>query len=60
MEDKKRKEDGNGNGSGGAARRGSWVGWSVAYYAILVAGAVAFRQGLWPLTESGRALAKVG
>ncbi|MCJ1368023.1 hypothetical protein MMC16_007161 [Acarospora aff. strigata] len=31
--------------------------WTAAYYVILVAGAVAFYQGFWILTESKRALA---
>lgn len=33
------------------------VGWTVAYYVLLVAGAVGFYYALWPLTESGNALA---
>ncbi|KAG2418736.1 hypothetical protein HFD88_001837 [Aspergillus terreus] len=33
------------------------IGWSVAYYTLLVAGAVAFYYALWPLTDSPRALA---
>ncbi|KAJ5099189.1 hypothetical protein N7532_006190 [Penicillium argentinense] len=28
------------------------VGWTVAYYLLLVAGAISFTQCLWPLTES--------
>ncbi|KAL8652004.1 MAG: hypothetical protein Q9226_004449 [Calogaya cf. arnoldii] len=40
-------------------RRGHWS-WSLAYYVLLVTGAVAFQQCLWTLTESPRALAKVG
>ncbi|CAG8094795.1 unnamed protein product [Penicillium olsonii] len=32
------------------------VGWTVAYYVLLVAGAVGFCQALWPLTESYHAL----
>jgi prenyl protein peptidase len=32
------------------------VRWTVAYYVLLVAGAVGFCQGLWPLTESYHAL----
>ena len=35
------------------------VGWTVSYYALLVAGAVAFWWGLWPLTESERRLAEL-
>ncbi|KAL2855509.1 Sucrase/ferredoxin-like-domain-containing protein [Aspergillus pseudoustus] len=34
------------------------MGWSVAYYVLLVAGAVGFYYGLWPLTESLHALAE--
>ena len=34
--------------------------WSVAYYAVLVGGLVAFYNGFWGLTESERALAKFG
>ena len=37
-----------------------WIGWTVAYYIILVAGAVGFRSGFWPLTESKRSLADFG
>lgn len=33
------------------------VAWTLAYYIILVAGAVAFYNGFWMLTESPRALA---
>ncbi|CAG8208098.1 unnamed protein product [Penicillium salamii] len=32
------------------------LGWTVAYYVLLVAGAVGFCQALWPLTESYHAL----
>jgi prenyl protein peptidase len=32
------------------------VGWTVAYYVLLVVGALAFARGLWPLTESYHAL----
>jgi prenyl protein peptidase len=35
---------------------GLGIGWTVAYYVLLVAGAVGFAQGLWPLTESYHAL----
>lgn len=35
------------------------VRWSVAYYVLLVAGAMAFQRGLWPLTESERALSQM-
>lgn len=33
------------------------IGWSVAYYTLLFAGAIGFYYGLWPLTESTHALA---
>lgn len=33
--------------------------WSVAYYVLLVAGAIAFQRGLWLLTESEGALAQI-
>lgn len=36
------------------------VRWSVAYYVLLVAGAIAFQRGLWPLTESDGLLARIG
>jgi len=36
------------------------VAWTVAYYVILVGGAVAFYEGFWVLTESKRALAVFG
>ena len=36
------------------------VQWTVAYYLLLVAGMVGFYKGLWPLTESKRALADFG
>lgn len=39
---------------------GLGVGWSVTYYVILIAGAVAFHRRLWPLTESESALAQFG
>jgi prenyl protein peptidase len=32
--------------------------WSIAYYSLLVAGAVGFYLLLWPLTESRNALAR--
>ncbi|KAL4801700.1 hypothetical protein BDV18DRAFT_148593 [Aspergillus unguis] len=35
----------------------SGVGWTVAYYALLVVGAIGFFYTLWPLTESLHALA---
>jgi len=36
------------------------IHWTVAYYVLLVAGMVGFYRGLWPLTESRRALAIFG
>lgn len=33
------------------------IGWTVAYYVLLVVGAVGFWYALWPLTESSHALA---
>ncbi|KAL8721786.1 MAG: hypothetical protein Q9225_001586 [Loekoesia sp. 1 TL-2023] len=50
------KEDGGSEQS--KERKGSWA-WSASYYVLLVAGAVAFQQCLWILTESPRALAKI-
>ncbi|CAG8902059.1 unnamed protein product [Penicillium egyptiacum] len=35
---------------------GLGIGWTVAYYVLLVSGAVGFAQGLWPLTDSYHAL----
>ena len=35
------------------------IRWSVAYYVLLVAGAMAFQRGLWPLTESEGALSQL-
>ena len=35
------------------------IGWTVVYYVLLVVGALGFWKGLWPLTESHNALAKV-
>lgn len=32
------------------------IGWTIAYYLLLVAGAVAFAHCLWPLTDSYHAL----
>lgn len=55
------KRDARGaRGAGGAPRRGVGIGWSIAYYVILVAGVVGFQRGLWPLTESKGRLAQVG
>ena len=36
------------------------MGWTVAYYTVLTAGAVMWWKGLWVLTESNSALVKVG
>ena len=36
------------------------LGWSVAYYVILVSGTVAFYQNLWKLTDTGTALVAFG
>lgn len=36
------------------------IGWTVAYYVLLVAGAVAFWKELWVLTDSERKLASLG
>ena len=35
------------------------ITWTVAYYAILVAGAVGFWKGFWLLTSSSRSLANL-
>jgi prenyl protein peptidase len=35
------------------------IGWTMVYYTLLLAGAVSFRRGLWPLTNSKHALATV-
>ncbi|MCJ1458389.1 hypothetical protein MMC28_008761 [Mycoblastus sanguinarius] len=40
-------------------RKGVGVEWTVMYYVVLVAGAVAFYEALWGLTESDGALAKI-
>lgn len=47
------KEDGDLSG-GGSATLG--IGWTIAYYLLLVAGAVGFWHQLWPLTQSSHAL----
>jgi prenyl protein peptidase len=39
-----------------AADGGLGIGWTVAYYVILVAGAIGFWKELWALTESSSAL----
>ena len=51
------KEDEDRNGEG---EKMLGIGWTVAYYAILVTGAVTWWKGLWILTESKEALMKVG
>ena len=38
-------------------RVGDHLGWTIAYYIILVAGVFAFCFQLWPLTESANGLA---
>ncbi|KAL9601849.1 MAG: hypothetical protein Q9219_002200 [cf. Caloplaca sp. 3 TL-2023] len=43
----------------GRERKAS-IAWSASYYALLIAGAVSFQQCLWILTESPRAMAKIG
>ena len=35
------------------------IGWTVAYYLVLIAGAVTWWKGLWALTESNEALVKM-
>ncbi|EKG19682.1 Abortive infection protein [Macrophomina phaseolina MS6] len=40
-----------------AAAQGDHIGWTVAYYTLLVTGALGFWWLLWPLTESNNALA---
>ena len=35
------------------------LAWTVAYYVVLVAGAIVWWQALWPLTESGNALVEI-
>lgn len=55
----KGKEDGNGlkpDVSSGELG----IGWTVAYYVLLFAGAYGFYAGLWSLTDSERSLASFG
>ena len=52
-------DDDQGRKPHGQAKR-LGIGWTVAYYVLLVVGAVSFRGGLWPLTDSEHALATVG
>ena len=49
-EDQERREGGGG---------GLGVGWTVAYYLVLIAGAVIWWTALWPLTVSENALVKI-
>ncbi|KAI9793387.1 MAG: hypothetical protein M1816_000279 [Peltula sp. TS41687] len=49
-------QDGGWVGRSGGRRDGSGVGWTVAYYFLLVLGAVGFWRSLWVLTESERRL----
>lgn len=51
------KEDGAGGGVEVAGGR-LGVGWTVAYYVILVGGAVGFARELWPMTVSRHGLMK--
>ncbi|KKZ68120.1 prenyl protein peptidase [[Emmonsia] crescens] len=50
------KEDADG-GLDFATHKSLNIGWTIAYYVILVAGAVAFHSQLWRLTESSHELA---
>lgn len=43
-----------------AEYQGLGVGWTVAYYFLLVGGAVAFWKGFWVLTKSENALVEWG
>ncbi|KAL8908205.1 MAG: hypothetical protein Q9207_000926 [Kuettlingeria erythrocarpa] len=52
-----RKEDSN---SEQGRERNCSLLWSTAYYLLLVAGAIGFHRYLWTLTDSPRALAKLG
>ncbi|KAL8680571.1 MAG: hypothetical protein Q9186_003263 [Xanthomendoza sp. 1 TL-2023] len=51
------KED---SGSELGKERSDRLGWTLAYYILLVVGAVGFQQCLWKLTVSPGALAKIG
>ena len=57
-----RGKDDDGDGRGGVQAAGGrlGVGWTVAYYFILLVGAGAFYRGFWVLTESEGALAELG
>lgn len=55
------KEDRDGNGRGVDVGSGELsIGWTVAYYALLVLGAMGFAWALWPLTKSYNALLDFG
>ncbi|MCJ1227057.1 hypothetical protein MMC12_003712 [Toensbergia leucococca] len=56
----RRKDDGKGEGSLRVADGRLGIGWTVAYYLVLVFGAFAFYHNLWALTESKRPLALFG
>ena len=52
-----KKEDGKGPNKGAPVDDGSLpLSWTIAYYVLLVSGAVGFYLQLYPLTESGYAL----
>jgi prenyl protein peptidase len=51
----KRSEDGNATLSNDGRLN---VMWTIAYYALLIVGAMAWRQLLWPLTQSESTLTK--
>jgi prenyl protein peptidase len=53
---RKRDEDNAGKTKVGISDGSLGLGWTVAYYVILVAGVVGFWQELWTLTESPSAL----
>ncbi|MCJ1469176.1 hypothetical protein MMC07_007809 [Pseudocyphellaria aurata] len=59
-EERVKVDAGRAKGAGPTPRRGLGIGWTVTYYVMLVAGVMAFQRGLWPLTESKGALARVG
>jgi len=48
--------DTGGKRDGEGGRNGTGVGWTVAYYGLLVVGAVGWWRLLWRLTESESAL----
>ena len=59
-------QDGDGDGqkvsdylTAGSQEQDLGVGWTIAYYILLAAGAVCFKKLLWPLTSSDLALAKL-